>query len=190
MRSRTEAVLAGLVAVVVLAACAAGCGDGGAGPRPKATSTPDGASSRPTPDTAGPFAGTSWRYGFGSKIYDARLGGIYQAVGVVVFESGAVRLVWRAGHDAAGAPPAARVAVGPGVVEVWISDLRPHVDLMHAFAIEGGPVNGVSFAVPDSDSLVILRLNMRDPSATPEATLNITGADSRTGRIDVVPAHE
>jgi len=175
-----------LALAVVMVATLAGCGGAGETPRPKASKAA-GASARPSATAPpGPLSGESWTLDSSSQAYDAQLGGIYQAVGIEAFESGAVRLPWVAAEDASGTTPVVRFKARPGVLDVWLSDLRPHTELMEPLEVAKGPIARVAFVAPADDALMILRITMRDISVTPGATINVYGGEKKTGVIDVV----
>jgi len=175
-----------LALAVVMVATLAGCGGAGETPRPKASKAA-GASARPSATAPpGPLSGESWTLDSSSQAYDAQLGGIYQAVGIEAFESGAVRLPWVAAEDASGTTPVVRFKARPGVLDVWLSDLRPHTELMEPLEVPKGPIASVAFVAPADDALMILRITMRDISVTPGATINVYGGEKKTGVIDVV----
>jgi len=175
-----------LALAVVMVATLAGCGGAGETPRPKASKAA-GASARPSATAPpGPLSGESWTLDSSSQAYDAQLGGIYQAVGIEAFGSGAVRLPWVAADDASGTTPVVRFKARPGVLDVWLSDLRPHTDLMEPLEVAKGPIARVAFVAPADDALMILRLTMRDISVTPGATIDVYGGEEGAGRIDVV----
>jgi len=175
-----------LALAVVAVATLAGCGGGSETPRPKA-SKPAGSSASPSATApSGSLSGKSWTLESSAQTYDAQLGGIYQAVGIEAFESGAVRLPWVAADDASGTTPVVRSKARPGVLDVWLSDLRPHADLMEPLQVPKGPIASVAFVAPADDALIILRINMRDISLTPGATIEVHGGEEGAGVIDVV----
>ena len=180
----THATMLALAAALV--ATLAGCGGGSEQPRPK-VSTPAGASASPsTSHRLDPLSGTSWTLDSSSQTYDVQLGGIYQAVGIEAFESGAVRLPWAAADDASGTTPVVRFKAKAGVLDVWLSDVRPHTDLMEPLEVPKGPIASVAFVAPADDALMILRITMRDISVTPGATIDVSRGAEAAGRIDVV----
>jgi hypothetical protein len=79
----------------------------------------------------------------------------------------------------------ARSKPGPGVLDVWLSDLRPHIDLMEPLEVPKGPIASVAFVAPADDALMILRITMRDISVTPVATIDVSRGAEAAGRIDV-----
>jgi hypothetical protein len=179
----THATLLALAAVLV--ATLAGCGGASETPRPKASKTAGVSANPSTSARLDPLSGKSWTLESSSQTYDAQLGGIYQAVGIEAFESGTVRLKWVASDGASGTTPMARSKPGPGVLDVWLSDLRPHIDLMEPLEVPKGPIASVAFVAPADDALMILRITMRDISVTPVATIDVSRGAEAAGRIDV-----
>lgn len=179
-------VLAALVLAAVVLAAVAGCAGDGQKPGPTRSKHASASASPSASMVIDPTSGGSVSLDSKSKGYDTQLGGIYQAVGLEVSGSGSVSLRWVAGGDAAATPPTARFKSRPGVLEVWLSDLRPHLDLMKPVRVAHGPVESVAFVAPADDSLMILRVTMRDSSTIPKAAIDVSGGDQGSGAIDVL----
>ena len=195
MRSITDRCSLALVAAAVVATA---CGCGATSPSARSTPPPptvapsEGPSVSGSPSTVPSTSANVVEAVSATAGYDADLGGEFQAVGVRVTVrqepgSGSVAIDWV--PRVQGSPaPMPRLHTRPGVIDVYLRDMRPHTDIVRALASPSGPVARAQFVFPPDDALVILRLTLRDETAAPRATvLRSTTAGAQLFRVDIGP---
>jgi len=182
------AAVCGLVALPAWSA--AGCGDDGAGGAGARTTAPGGgvvASPSPNDTAWGGSDGVAVGAMSSSTEYDAELGGVFQAVGFEVGEAapGGVRIAWVASPEAAGSSPEVRCGPKPGVLDIWLSDTRFHADLVTVVKPGAGPVKSARFVAPPDDSLIVLRVTLRESGESPVAIVSTRETGDDRGEIEV-----